>query len=353
MKLFWTFQPYSTIWDQLLFFRSIENVKKLLLGKMGSERSITFPNSEIVEKKASQIAYSIAQAYEYFVAADSVSLTTSPLLYFYGMLSLAKALILANDPSKLLSDIPYHGLTTKSTSIDLKNYIKNENLWNIEDEFAVIRSGVFDSLIKVTMDFRFPNETIVNIKELLKLDPELIESYSSFYQEQPNVKYLYDIKESQNPYKLTICPLTLDSESFENIFPEFSFDFVLDNDTRGGQALVYQSREHITCFPNYLGVYKPMAGGKYLIGGISYSKDDIKIKKYIFPEISDYLLMFILSNCVRYKQEFWGMLINGNKNGSIGLLNVAISNIKTRYIGFILNHLYNDKFEYGVVSRWM
>ena len=323
------------------------------MGKMDSKREVLYVDGEDLEKKATQIAFSIAQANEYFVAADSVSINTSPLLYFYGMLSLAKAIIIANETTVYLSDVQYHGLTSRPKCDVLEQYKQDEAGWNLEEEYAVIQPGVFSWFTQVTMKYEFPQNSFIRIKDIFKIDPELLDYFKDFYQEEPEVQYLYDLKESLDPYKLIICPSTLDRVKFEQQFPEMLSDFILSDETKGGQALVYKSKEHVLGFPKYLGSYHPIAGGRFLVSGLSYSVGNVKNKRFVYPEISDYVLMFILSNCVRYKQEFWGKLIQGELNGVIGLINLSITNIKLRYVRFILNNLFNEEFNYGVAARWM
>lgn len=352
-RLTWTHQPYETMWKHLLIFISKANVIKLLSGEMKSSRSLIFEKGEALEKKANQIAYAIGQAYEYYRAADTVSISTSPLLYFYGMLSLAKALIIANHQHLLLNDIAYHGLNTRPCNEELEKYTKNENDWKIEQEFLVMRPGVFNWLTRITMDFEFPEYTVFTIKDLLRIDPEIADFYFSLYGEIPQVQYLYDHNEKFDPYHLTICPRTIDKDIFEETFPQFVTDFEAEPNTRHEQALVYHSKPHVTQFPTYFGIYYPLAGGRYLVNGLPYKANEHILWKCQFPELSDYLLMFVLSNCVRYKQEFWGKLIRGEVDGSIGILNLTISNARLRYPNFILNNLYNEMFEYSVAARLM
>ena len=72
---------------------------------------------------------------------------------------------------------------------------------------------------------------------------------------------------------------------------------------------------------------------------------------YLHPCIADYLGMFILSNTVRYKQEFWGKLINGETAGTVGLVNLFLENVKLRFPIFILENLFGERFEYGAAAR--
>jgi hypothetical protein len=67
------------------------------------------------------------------------------------MLSLAKALIVANDPVKQLDDIKYHGL----------QYDREHGRANtLEDQTALINGSVFDELTALICDFRYPRRRI-------------------------------------------------------------------------------------------------------------------------------------------------------------------------------------------------
>jgi hypothetical protein len=83
-----TFNPYEAMWNYLRLFTVKANVKKLLTGEMPTKRKTYKIDNNLLDKKANQVAYSIRQADEYYKAAESVTINTSPLLYFYGMLAL-------------------------------------------------------------------------------------------------------------------------------------------------------------------------------------------------------------------------------------------------------------------------
>ena len=63
--------------------------------------------------------------------------------------------------------------------------------------------------------------------------------------------------------------------------------------------------------------------------------------------------MYILSMCVRYKQDFWGEIIQGEKNGIIGLIELYLSVVKRRFPNSILNLLFGYEFSYGSPSSLM
>lgn len=101
--LIWSNDPYNSAWEHLNLFQSKDAVARLLKGDFQSNRSFSYFDEDLIQTKAKQISYSIKQAFEYFNSAKSVTINTSPLLYFYGMLSLSKAVILANAPGGVRS----------------------------------------------------------------------------------------------------------------------------------------------------------------------------------------------------------------------------------------------------------
>jgi hypothetical protein len=341
------------MWDHLKVLTYKANAKALLNGQMGSKRTFSLLPGEILDRKSAQVAYSIGQAHEYFKAADMVEINTSPLLYFYGMLSLAKALIVANHPSILLDDIKYHGLFTKPITLDLNNYVNEEAGWRIEKEYAITSEGVFKEFSELIHGFSLPKNSIVRFKNITSADPELSEMYQRYYRESPNVQYLYDLTVSGDPPFMEVCPSTKDQADFETRFPEITNYFDLQPGLKHNQALVYRSKTNLEELPCNIGTYYPFPGGQYLVSGMIYENNGTNFSKFITPELGDYMNMFILSNCVRYKQEFWGQVIDGSKTGSLAIVNLFISVARNRFPNFILNHLFKEKFEWGTATRLM
>ena len=113
-------QPIKDMWSHLKFLSYPENCKRFLKGEIKSNRTIYAIDEISLEKKSKQISMCIRQAWEYFNAAENVSINTSPLLIFYGMLSLAKALIITENKDVFLEQIGYHGLHTKAKDDKLK-----------------------------------------------------------------------------------------------------------------------------------------------------------------------------------------------------------------------------------------
>lgn len=349
----WTNQPYESMWNHLRMLQVPNNVEALLTGRMKSKRNSILKNNELTKRKSHQIAYAIQQADEYFTAGDNASISTSPLMYFYGMLSLAKAMIVANDKNLLLEDIKYHGLFTRPINEQLKTYTSNREAWCMDEEFAITNDGVLSQFIKIVHGFEIPSKSIIKFKDILKINPEIGEIYNRYYDEAPHFFSLYHHKITREPFSIEINPQTTNKELFLQSFGYIQSDFEVSEKILHGQALVVKNKPSLQGFPDYVGIYYPIPGGSFLVSGLEYTHEETLRRKYLCPEISDYIGMFILGDIVRYKQEFWGQTIGGEKDGSIALVNLFVSIARNRFPNFILNRIFNEMFSYGSVGRMM
>jgi hypothetical protein len=342
--LTWTDQPYTTMWAHLRVLAHVHNAKRLLLNQLGGSRSVPPPSDELLDKKASQISYCVLQADEYFRAAESVSINTSPLLLFYGMLSLAKALIIANDPTKLLEDVKYHGL----------HHDKGQRAATIEEQLAFVNGGVFDDLTEVVSGFRFSKASAICFKDVLAISPELSGMYKRHFDGFPRwVNFYSQETVSPYPYKLKMCIVTPDEASALAAIPELASDFVRQPGLEHGQAICFLSKPEVQRAPEYFRVYSPVVGGRYLVGSLPFTLGGIAHTRYLSPPLSDYVLMYILSDCVRYQQDLWGNVVQGKETGVLGLIELAIAVARRRFPNLVLNELFGESFEYGTPARWM
>lgn len=341
------------MWNHLRLLKTPKNVEALLIGKMKSHRRLTFEESGLTTRKARQIAYAISQADEYFTAADAVSIATNPLIYFYGMLSLTKAAIIANNDKLLLEDIKYHGLFTRPTTEELKAYSENHEHWRMDTEYATTNDGVVNEFFNITHDSPLPKNSVIRFKDILKINPEIGEIYNRYYDEPPRFFPLYHSTINKEPFHIELNPATTSKEKFIQSFPDIENDFIIQDELLHGQALIIKNKEHLKSPPDYMGIYYPIPGGKFLISGLEYENNGETHKKYICPEVCDYIGMFILGDIVRYKQEFWGRTISGETDGSIALVNLFVSIAKARFPNFILNLIFNEEFKYAASARMM
>jgi len=80
--------PNKQIWKYLRYFLDIDSIAKKI------KKNYPEAGKEDFKKQARQISYSIRQAEEYFYASSKVDLVTKPLLLYYGVAALSRALIL-------------------------------------------------------------------------------------------------------------------------------------------------------------------------------------------------------------------------------------------------------------------
>jgi hypothetical protein len=257
--LTWTDQPYSTMWAHLRLLSHEQNARRLLQNDLGGARKQPAPQSDLLHRKATQLSYCILQAYEYYQAAESVSINTSPLLYFYGMLSLAKATIIANDPDKLLDDIKYHGL----------QHDKAQRASTLEDQVAILNAGVFDDFVSVVAGFRLPRGAIFRFKAVLSISPELSNMYERYYPDRARCIYLYQIELlSKDPYKVRVRPQVRTKEEAYARIPELANDFDAEPGPYHGQAISLVSKPTLSQPAEYFREYTPVVGGRYIVGSL-------------------------------------------------------------------------------------
>lgn len=347
MVFTWSENPYEDMWNHLMFLSKRNNAKNLLAGKIRSARAMIYDEGKELEKKATQVAFGISQSFEYFQAAHSVSVATSPLLYFYGMLSLAKSLIVANEKDVYLEDVRYHGLAKLPRDKTLENYESDPESWNVESEYAIARDGVFPHFTKVISNFEYPNKAIFTFKDVLAVCPETSQMFERYYAEPSKILYLYSFKQvSKDPFKIQICPRETDEKEIFERVPELSEDFDLRPDIVHNQARILNSR-NLKAFPEYMGIYESVRGGRFIVGGLRYRLGPDSHARYVNPSVVDYIALYILSHCVRYKQDLWGTVIQGRESGVLGLIGLFLSIAIRRFPNTVLNSFFGEKFSYG------
>jgi hypothetical protein len=360
----WTDNPYKEMWNQLKVLAIETNVRHLLTGHLPSERPSIYPQGQNVNRKARQIAMTVAQAADYFDAAEQVSIATSPLLLFYGMLSLAKALIVANQVDTFLEDISYHGLHTRTTASVLHGssvatYAENPAGWNLPDEYAITAGGVFREFSQVVQGFSLPDVTVFRLRDLFSVCAEMSKMFERHFRSPSRCVYFYTCQEdSQEQYRLRL-EFQRETQHVVERIPQLANDFTVRQGSHG--SVVFESNPNISEWPEYLGRYNPPVGGKYIIGGTPYETHTteqgrpapIRGERYLDPAVVDYAAVFILGNCVRYKQDLWRRAMLGEESGILSLMEIYLGVVRRRFPNFILNLFFNEKIAYGMPGHIM
>lgn len=192
---------FEYIWDQMILLQTQENVKRILkeaienkfyginLDRIRKERKKLkktkkgmpkkFINECNIETAASRVVTFMRQAYEYYRSAREAGFLTKPVLLYYGMVSLSKALI---DSTYIISKpVKSHGLRIV--------YDDGKPLLRVEVE----RNGEFqtfrDTYISDTTLYTFKeNKLSFDLKELLSVIPGIANEWRITYQGRANPK---------------------------------------------------------------------------------------------------------------------------------------------------------------------
>lgn len=339
----WTETPIVEMWRHLRYLRSPLNVFNLLSGKIKSNRVEKWPESEKLRERSFEIVACIQQADEYYRSADAVGLATHPLLQFYGAQALAKAVILSNDPCLSLSDLKYHGLSSRASSVctddrkRLEEYVNNPSLWELEKEFGVVRDGVFPSLCRSIKDGVPRNGVTLTFKDLIRCVTDLAEVFKRHYNESSHCFYLYGQPaiNAQGRPEVLFSPRELLGD-IRRVFPEFNHNF---EEVRTKAYCGFRSIEKGKELTDLLTVEKGTVAGTYLVRPL-----DCGVHKSLSTL---YASLFILSNVVRYKPAFWMRLIEGEQSGSSSIAEALCNCAKRRLPNDALEAIWKEDFVYG------
>jgi hypothetical protein len=336
--------PSTDIWSKIRYFESQRNVADLLSGNIASNRAtINLGPTELAQKSA-EISACIKQANEYNEAAKAVGLATKPLLLFYSTQVLAKAVILANNVDIGLSDLKYHGLSTRASTVTdpsmklhLQSYSNDPSSWRIENEYAVSNEGVFLELCKTIGDTGLNPGISFTFQELIRIIPDLSDTYRRHYSETSHcfgILTSMDSINSEGKYEVYFSDL-VDMNDVKSAFPEFDnindFEEVQFLESDG-----FCSVNPMSTLP-FGKIEKTTLGNrnKYMIRPL-----DCGIHKSLSILFA---ALFILSNIVRYKPSFWMVEMNGISSGSVAIVE-DLCNLALRRVPIdVLESMYNEE----------
>ncbi len=385
--------PIEQIWKELRFFLDIDlsiNHIKIL---QNIDKSIFLKHIKNIKKQASQIGFCIKQAEEYFISSKNVSLATRPLLLYYGVTSLSKALTLLKfngaysiDQLRVNDKHNHHGLELLKDFTSISNF-------NLEprDFFSklkcrlhlhpidhipwghyplVYKSLICDS-ISYPIKYDFEGSSIsgdgrglqncADIPDIIKFKGHVFNTFTLMN----NLPDLYNIMTQFN-YKMNLFPgdmymhklkhigIKADgkiiSESYTDTF-HFLIRCITNNEKNDFITICSQSNQNIKFLDvgpyNLHGIFKISyempSESKFYIPDLV---DDIHGKIYFIykvdnylPEISSHLiLLFIFGMLSRYHPDIWMNIISKNiKVAEIidSLLNI----IYRKFPNLILNQM--------------
>ena len=185
---------YNTYYDSVIKMRQ----KHKLMDKLEKIEKIT---SDSIEEQSDKVVYSIKQASEYFRLSKSANLHVKPLILYYGMISLSKALM--ESTFIFEKPDPQHGLGGKPKYLDCQ--IKQKgffprfsacNSYAVGDPKFVDTTTYENILILISKRVRLKFEDLIfPLREYLPRDNSIYRNSPDMYTQvfgQYNQKYAID-----------------------------------------------------------------------------------------------------------------------------------------------------------------
>ena len=351
-------RPYQEMWNTFVYFES-EPITKEFLEKIyiknGYEDAFKFAFSN-----TSKFIYFIKQSKEYFHSAENSNILVKPLLIYYGMMNLIKAIVLTKDPDyPRNSGVLRHGITTRK--------LKKSNYSFRDDEIKIQKEGLLPHFYSLVTNH--PSAKIegnkYQIKELISLLPELQTSYQRIFQQQ----LLYPIEFSTENYDKKTQTLRIrvpkrvlqffnqDKKKFcrelnlYNQKKEFTFSLYENTDQPNNQHYSSLSEEAI-CIDYLIKQENIKELSQYNIFQNPMIIQDFKGNYYIKPIIDTklilpelmiyYMIMFNLGMLCRYETELWGDIIFSFTSEDMYIINEFINISLRKFPNLVLNILFNE-----------
>lgn len=334
---------WQKMWDHYLYFETEPTVRKFL-----EERYITIHEHDapaLAQRNAHKVIHLSKQAREFFQSGMESNVLVRPLLLYYGMVNLAKILILAYDPyypshTKLLA----HGVTTRK--------LKKGDYVFVDDEIKIQKDGLLPHLLMLITGSSLKES--YQIKELVSLIPELHTTYQKLYDEKILIP-LY-IPDDLDIHKLrTTLYLPLELLHATNCSLT---DFVARINTYNESAATFTAREvyndqHIFCLhwhhPDGVHLYDAPNGfanplfvrdmmGKHFY----WTRPEDRL---MLPEFTHhFLIMYLLGMLCRYDGDLWGKMHFSFYSQDLYLIQEFIHISPRKYPNLILNLLFREIF---------
>ncbi|MBS4022980.1 MAG: hypothetical protein KGZ79_11285 [Dethiobacter sp.] len=324
-KIIYTTDAQRELWSLLGLFESTEYV-----GRHLSAVHTEITDSE-VELRTKSVVYCTRQAREFFTASSQVSLLTRPLLLSYGMLNLAKALVMI----KSSAGINFTNMFRKHGA----NKPDGEGVLSLSNETVKIgQYGTFSDLLKIYDLGSFLNIS-TNLQELISQLPDLYQLYLHVYNKHPRVVPFYSERQSKfiiNIDSIHFSELKEQLHSIKSLLQENEYSLEVKEDTFIIEKYTYAKKSL-----SELGLlFKSIAGEEYL--RIPSKKEENIFK---LNEISiAYLIIYAFGMMSRYQPERWGAYVDPNISLESEIISKSIDVCKQRYLHIVVNALFREDY---------
>lgn len=294
----------NKIWHKLYDYESRDLIERFIYNKHNRKASA---------RQVSEISSNIIQAREFFRNAEDSNLSVKPLLLYYGVNSLARALVLLLNPHLSESSLkPSHGLDT----VNWRQSISENNLKDLTVE---INNGGFYELLTSTknksylklhssginwkVEFPIPDlKKRFTLESLIRIIPDLNIEYNKWLNENLETLKISKFESNDIEYRFTI-------EKFKINHTVISKNF--DSNIFGDVKIIENSSNFVIVIPvkNFPQLSQSINAHIFGIGNVTLCRliaDNI----YLNSISQLYCLSFYLGMLSRYFPSYW---INLNK----------------------------------------
>ncbi|MBI1929607.1 hypothetical protein HYR99_35840 [Candidatus Poribacteria bacterium] len=328
-------------WEILAFYESRD-----LLDRTYKERFRRKPSSS----KLAEITYHLAQGREYFSSAKQSALLVRPLLLYYGVLALSRALILFLDYQKRECALQEkHGLKISNGKEVLHKNEKEQGIKQLTELKLKFEEGTFTELSRATKNGEQAEFVWGRLYRLWQRNgtTELEMGYEITVKEVlariQDIAYLFEatFKERSRCYPAKILG------SSEQMFIHVSSELLKENLELPNMVLPSE-REIREIFPSLRDAEQDSRGGFKVTGGESCKNIDLPPirndrhgSQFLVAPLSNghvlsslsflYLISYATGMLARYYPSQWGLLMHGSKGDWLfPLIKSALSVVEER-----------------------
>lgn len=338
--------PERYIWDEYLYFENESTAKRILKEKY-AQLGVDSPERAAFRNVESLIYY-IKQARDIFQTVKHSSLWVQPLLLYYGMMSLLKALLLTLDTNyPQNTSVLRHGLSTRKR--------KKEPFQFFQDEIRIQKEGLFPLVVQLLNEQVSSGDTYT-AQELLGFIPEVQTGYRRLFH-KPTLLPIQlatedEVKHDEKGMLFWIGEEVLDQlhltshslvEKLNRHPSQAVFALNETSETKGRLALCWQHPDvdHVLHWSKGFDhplFYENSKGDYYL--WISNNRPLMPVSELL----AQYMLLFSLSMLCRYEPPIWGEMMMGNASEEIILVQQLISVVQRKFPQLILHALRDEKW---------
>lgn len=338
----------AAVWRYLKRYQDTAFVKKRLRNDYPS--LIT----SVVKLKAQHITDCMRQAEAYFETAESSDLSIKPLILYYGMLNLVKALIMLGD-NEITHDAAFlreggfhsHGLSHGPKASDERT----RNGPSLIDEFCYVTGkaatkSVFKTLHNCWNESNLPVATRFSLGDILAAHPSTWQSYH--HHTGKAAKYFpligdgfRRIQEGQqhiimlggafrlDPYNQPYAKAEKTIAYLRSCMPELTN---YTNRPEGGTVYSFTKMGVPESLKDYQAAYCTSSGNKYTMGEIIPGNP-------LHPIEMEFIAMFTLASLARYAPQKWLKNVRYEGRGDMFVVEALIDAVPVSFPKMILEEL--------------